>query len=169
MLGLLQAITTLIAALSPVVTINPDERGVLVRLGKINRQLAPGLYFKWPVFDQIEKRSVVDTIADLNTQSLITKDLKTVTVSGRLRYRIVNITKAHFAVFDIDEALIEECETAVADVVMGCTLQELAQHHKAKSTVLGLIDEAVAEWGIDAQDFSFTNLTPCRAMRLMQE
>ena len=169
MIAALQSIASALAAMSPLITVNPDEQGVRVRCGKVRDTLLPGLYWKWPVLDAIITQSVVDTVADLNTQSLTTADMRPVCLSGRLRYRIVDVAKAHFAVYDIDDALIEECEAAVAGAVMDRTLEQAADREDVEEEILEGIQESVRAWGVRVEDFSITNFVPCRTMRLLQD
>lgn len=169
MIALLTGLVDLLRNLSPMVTIAPDEMGVLVRCGRIRRALTPGLYFKWPVVDVVDAQSVVDTIAELNTQTLTTSDGVSVSVSGRIRYRISDITKAHYEVYDVGDAIVEECEAHVADAIMDRTLAQCLKRYEVEQEILENVSDRVIKWGIDAREFSITNLAKCRTLRLLQE
>jgi len=165
----LNALVDLASHLSPVVTIAPDEMGVFVRCGKIRRTLPPGIYLKCPIIDTVEAQSVVDTIAELNTQTLTTSDGVCISVSGRIRYRIADIAKAHYEVYDLGDAIVEECEAHVADAIMDRDWQQALERYEVEQEVLESVQERAIKWGVDAREFSITNLAKCRTIRLLQE
>ena len=165
----LHALFSALSAATPWTTVNPDEMGVYVRMGKVKRVLEPGFYLRWPIIDQIEQRSVVDAVQDMNTQSLVTADLKSIVVSGRLRYRIADIVLAHYETYDLDDVLVQECESAVAVAIMDRTLDQLADREQVEAEVLDFMEERAARWGVDLRDFKITNFTPCKTLRLLQE
>lgn len=168
MLALLQAVAAGLSSISPLLTVQPDEMGVQVRMGKVRSTLKPGIYFKWPIIDSIYTKSVVDTIAELNTQSLVTTDAKSVALSSRIKYRISDVVKAHFEVYDVDEAITEEAEAAVASAIMDRTLDQ-CDYAEIESEVLEHIEEPMRSWGIEVASFSITNFAVCRTIRLLQE
>ena len=168
MVALLQALISGISSLSPITTVNPDERAVHVRCGRVHRKVGPGLYWKWPIIDQVHAKSVVDTIAELNTQSLMTRDLKAVSLSSRIKYRISDVAKAHFEVYDVEDAIVEEAEASVASAVMDRDLDK-CYYGDIESEVFEHIEETLRNWGIEVVSFSVTNFAICRTIRLLQE
>ena len=98
--------------LLPFVVIDIYERGVVLRLGKPNRDVEPGLRWVWPLgIEQIKYETVVRQTAYLDVQSLTSKDAKPVTIAGIVIFEIKDIRKF---LCEIDEG-----ETDVMNMVYG--------------------------------------------------
>ncbi len=87
--------------LIPWVVIDQYEKGVVLRLGKFNRVINPGLNFMLPLgIEECKYETVVRQTSYLDVQSLTTKDGKSVSLGGIVIYLISDIRKF---LLDIDE------------------------------------------------------------------
>lgn len=76
------------------VIIRATERGVKWSLWREPQEMLPGIRFYWPLITDIEVTVVARQTINLPTQSLLTKDGKTVVAGGVVIYKISDIVKA---------------------------------------------------------------------------
>lgn len=86
-------------------TVTPKERAVLLRRGKVRKEIGAGMYFLLPVVDEVLVQPVVDQVVDLPDVTVRTKDGVSVVGSGVIEYDIVDLQKALFEVLDYDDAI----------------------------------------------------------------
>ncbi len=98
------------------------EKGVVLQLGKFRREVGPGFWFCLPFgIDQVLQENFTFRTARLRTQTLTTKDLKTVVVSPVVAYRIKHIKK-----FLLE---VESAEDALKDVTYGTMGEKIRSAH----------------------------------------
>jgi regulator of protease activity HflC (stomatin/prohibitin superfamily) len=76
------------------VIIRATERGVKWSLWREPKEMRPGIRIYWPLITDIEVTVVARQTINLPTQSLMTKDGKTVVAGGVVIYKISDIVKA---------------------------------------------------------------------------
>jgi regulator of protease activity HflC (stomatin/prohibitin superfamily) len=76
------------------VIIRATERGVKWSLWKEPQEMCPGIRFYWPLITDIEVIVVARQTINLPTQSLMTRDGKTVVAGGVIIYKISDIVQA---------------------------------------------------------------------------
>lgn len=75
-----------------------QERAILFQLGKIQRaDFEPGLYFKVPVYQNVQKYDIRLQTLDSEPQRFLTGEKKDVIVDSFVRYRINDIVKYHIS------------------------------------------------------------------------
>ncbi|MFP6780658.1 MAG: protease modulator HflC, partial [Gammaproteobacteria bacterium] len=75
-----------------------QERAILFQLGKIQRaDFEPGLYFKVPVYQNVQKYDTRLQTLDSEPQRFLTGEKKDVIVDSFVRYRINDIVKYHIS------------------------------------------------------------------------
>lgn len=67
--------------------VSAGERGVVLRLGKVNRTLEPGLHFKLPLFESVSKLDV-QTQKEQVKASAASQDLQNVTAEVAMNYNL---------------------------------------------------------------------------------
>lgn len=136
----------LIAVLTSVKTIAPEEEGVVILLGKYNRTLDPGLNFiapfglermyKIPVQRQLKQEFGFRTIESgvrtryakdeyRDESMMLTGDLNLADVEWVVQYRIVNSYDYLFKVRDAEDALHDMSEAAMRKIVGDRTVNEV--------------------------------------------
>lgn len=148
------------------VVINEYERAVLLRLGKFQRILEPGLHFVIPfAVDQAMVDNVVTRTSDLSSQSLTTKDNKTVTLTAVITSNIRDIKKALLEVEGVDHALVDSCSGAIGDYVKDLTWEELRSSLSAES-LTKLCRKNAWRYGIEIERVQLADLASSRVIRL---
>ena len=96
--------------LAPWIVVDEFEAGVMLRLGRFQRPIRPGLNFKWPVVEKPILTNVAYDTKHNYSQTLTTNDGITVSFSSVVGYSIENPKK-----FLIET---EDAESVVSDCVM---------------------------------------------------
>ena len=146
--------------------IDAFEEGVLLRLGKYKRTVKPGLRFHWPFYiDNILTDNVVTDPLSLGTQSLTTKDGKSIVISAVVTWRI----------FDVRRTLLEVdgAESALYDVASGYIHEQVAANTWATirkpefpATLKKHIQKQARKWGISVTNVQFSDCSLSRSYRL---
>lgn len=149
--------------------IQPDEAGVRVTLGTIEKILPPGWYFLWPVIQEIFYTTVTTQVKDLRPQSVHVKSGRDLTVSGIIRYRITDIRKAILEVQNFDESL-QALSLGVFNTILGTTLdvEDLTPDEIAEQ-VLQKIREEARGWGLKIEKVYISDLGRVRNIRLLTD
>lgn len=139
-------VIVIIAALTSVKTIGPEEEGVVLFLGKYNRSMPPGLTFivpfglekmyKIPVQRQLKQEFGFRTVdagvrtsyakdAYRDESLMLTGDLNLGDVEWVVQYRIVNSYNYLFRVREAEDALHDMSEAAMRKIVGDRTVNEV--------------------------------------------
>ena len=152
---MIEAILNFLASLCFFTVVNPDEAGVHLRGGRIHRTIGEGFHWQYPLVDEIQTIPTSEQAIDLPTQTLTTKDGKTVTVSGTIRYEVVCPEKTLFNVSDYDESL----QTLSMEVI-GIELP-LKNHQEVsvalREGVRNRLEGKASEWGINIIEVGITD------------
>jgi len=140
------AVIVLLALFSSVYTVEPEEVGVVVRLGKFIGLTDPGLHFKIPLgVDKVFKvavqrqlkqefgfrtleagvRSQFTTAGLQNESGMLTGDLNAVVVEWVVQYRVVDPYKYLFRVREVEETFRDLNEAVMRKVVGDRTVNEV--------------------------------------------
>lgn len=156
----------LLALLPTLVMVEPTERGARITFGNRYRLIGPGLYLIWPLIQRIIRMDVITQVVDLAPQSIRTRDGHDLVVSGSIRYRIVDIEKALFAVQDVDKALSTTALGAILEYVQTRTLSECSDIESVKRELRKGVAEAASGWGLKIEFVTLTDMGRVRSLRL---
>ncbi|MFZ5764228.1 MAG: FtsH protease activity modulator HflK [Thermodesulfobacteriota bacterium] len=119
-------------------TIQPGEKGVVLRLGKFSKVTSSGLNFKVPIIDEVVKvdvetvrkqefgfrtkvagqRSLYEPKEGLETESLmLTGDKNVIDVEWIVQYKVADPFDFVFKVQDVDQSVRDICEMAIRRIV----------------------------------------------------
>lgn len=139
--------------------INQYERGVVLRLGKYSRTLAPGFRVIIPYLDKMMKVDVRTTPMDIPKQEVITKDNVTVNVDAVVYARVINAEKAVLETTSYKYATSTFAQTALRDVTGNFDLDELLSERDRISTqIREIVDAQTDKWGIDIESVKLQNI-----------
>ena len=127
------------------------EKVVVLRFGKLNRVVGPGLYFTIPVIEHGTIRVDQRTIATpFYAEKTLTADLVPVTVDAVLFWVVWDAEKACTEVEDYYAAVSFLAQTAMREAVGRSTVAEVAlRRDQLDIEIKEDIEKEAANWGVD--------------------
>ncbi|KGQ29673.1 FtsH protease activity modulator HflK [Gallibacterium anatis] len=118
-------IAVIVWVVSGFYTIKEAERGVVLRFGKLEKIVQPGLNWKPTFIDSVIPVNV-ERISELKTQgSMLTQDENMVTVEMTVQYRIQDPARYLFNVVDPQDSLSQATDSALRYVIGHMTMDNI--------------------------------------------
>ncbi len=144
------AIIVLVTVFSSIVKIAREyERGIVFRLGRLQRARGPGVILLIPVVDRMLKIDLRVVTLDIPRQEMMTRDNVPVTVDAVVYFRVVNPEDAIAKVENYSRATYLLAQTTLRSVLGQHELDELlSQRDRINQQLQRIIDEGTEPWGI---------------------
>lgn len=157
------------AAINSVYTVDARERGVVLRMGKFSEITDPGLQFKIPLLDQVEKVIVTDIREYSDTSRMLTKDQNIVEVSYNIQWLATNARDFALNVKTPGRVLEHASESALRHVVGGSVMREVMTSNRSqlandmKIRLQDILD--IYQSGIVVSQVNFADVSPPQEVR----
>ncbi len=152
----------LLLILMGVKTVPQGSEWTVERLGRYTKTLSPGLNLIVPFIDRIgAKLSMQETVLDIPSQEVITKDNATVQADGVVFFQVFDAAKAAYEVQNMHIALVNLAMTNIRNVIGSMDLDEvLSNRDQINARLLSVIDQATGPWGLKVTRIELRNIQP---------
>jgi membrane protease subunit HflK len=120
-------------ALSGVYTLDEKERGVVLRLGKVNDEiLLPGLHWNPPIIDRVMFESVTDVKSIQHNSEMLTEDENIVKVNMQVQYVVSDVREYLLRVSNPVQSLYQSTESALRHEVGSALMNDVLTSGRAE-------------------------------------
>jgi len=150
LIGLGIAIIVLAAILSAAIKVLPEyERGVILRLGRIQPLKGPGLIIIIPIIDQLTRVNLRTQTYDIPPQDIITQDNVTVHVNGVVYFNVVEAVRSVLSIDDYRFGTQQIAQTTLRSVLGQTSLDDLlTKRDEINQRLQQVIDQVTDPWGV---------------------
>jgi membrane protease subunit HflK len=144
--------------------VDPQERGVVLRLGKFSTVVNPGLQWNPPLIDQVTLVNTTRVRSSEHNAQMLTGDENIVDVGMTVQYVVSDASAYVLKVHSPDESLSLGAESALRHVVGGSDMDSiLTQGRNALAVeVQGLLQDYMANYntGLQVTQVNIANVQP---------
>lgn len=163
---------TLIKLFPHLKIIKSTQCGVKWRRGNEIYILPPGIHWFWPLISVVEVVTTVRDTMDLNGQTLVTKDGKSILTSGMVMFSINDVEKLLTSAPDYQNTIVDLCMNCIHDVFIKYEWEQL----KA-----GILDGSIGKelrraasdelrpFGVKVITLGLKDLAPVRVLKIVQD
>lgn len=148
------------------VIIQPWEQGIRTRNGNSTKLLNKGIYFKLPYFDSVYVQESRLRIGDTPTQTVTTKDGKTITISSAIGYSIDNIEQLYNTLYHPETTISNISSSETATYIFSKNADEI-NPTEIEKVVLEKLNSL--DYGLKFEYFKITSFAIARTYRLIQD
>ena len=165
MQALIDFIIKNLLAIWPIVRIDEWEMGLVLRGGRITREIGPGLHWRIIFVDLVRKWPANEVALDLETGSIVTVDGKAVSVSANISYRMVSIAKMFRSTWNTERTIALIAVGHIASDCASMTWDQLRNRRTVEASLLASLCAAMEPRGIEVLGVRLTDCVPSRAHR----
>jgi regulator of protease activity HflC (stomatin/prohibitin superfamily) len=130
------------------------ERAVILRLGRFQRQVGPGVQTRIPFMDNVLVIDIREKVREFTAERMLTKDNVPVTIDAILRYRIIE-DRAKDAILNVEnfnDMIQQVSQTTLRNNIGASQFQDiLSKREEVNRHIKEVIAEESIGWGIEVR------------------
>jgi len=149
-----------VAVLPFTIAINKEwEEAIILRLGKFQRLVGPGFFFKWPIAESFLKQDRRIITLDVSRQEVMTKDNISVSIDAVVFMKVVNTKDSLVNIQNVWNSVMKHAQTTMRDVVGNVELDELlARREEIANKIETIVERETHGWGVDILSVKLQNV-----------
>jgi regulator of protease activity HflC (stomatin/prohibitin superfamily) len=157
--------------LSSVKVTSSSSSKLVERLGKYNRQLAPGLSFVLPGVEKVvSNQSLRERVLDIPPQQCITRDNVSIEVDAVVYWQLLEHERAYYAVDNLQAAMVNLVLTQIRAEMGKLDLdQTFTTRSEVNEVLLRELDEATDPWGVKVTRVELRDIQPSPGVQQAME
>lgn len=128
------------------------ERAIILRLGRYQRQVGPGVQTRLPFADNILVVDIREKVSEFKAERMLTKDNVPVTIDAILRYKIIE-ERAKDAILNVEnfnQMIQQVSQTTLRNNIGSSLFQDvLSKREEINQHVRTIIASEASSWGIE--------------------
>ena len=156
------AFVTLIVLMRSIRIVPQARAGIVERLGRYHRTLAPGLALVVPFVDRV--RPLLDLreqVVSFPPQPVITEDNLVLGIDTVIYFQVNDPKAASYEIANYIQGIEQIVVTTLRNVIGGMTLEDtLTSRDKINAELRAVLDEATGKWGIRVNRVEIKSIDP---------
>ncbi|MDP3969023.1 MAG: slipin family protein [Nocardioides sp.] len=150
LIGIAIAVIAVAALIAAAIKVLPEyERGVILRLGRIQPLKGPGLIIIIPIIDQLIRVNLRTQTYDIPPQDIITRDNVTVHVNAVVYFNVIEAVRSVLSIDDYRFGTQEVAQTTLRGILGQTTLDDLlTKRDEVNQKLQQVIDGVTDPWGV---------------------
>ena len=128
------------------------ERAIILRLGKYQRQVGPGVQTRLPFADNVLVVDIREKVSEFKAERMLTRDNVPVTIDAILRYKIID-ERAKDAILNVEnfnQMIQQVSQTTLRNNIGSSVFQDvLSKREEINQHVRTIISSEASSWGIE--------------------